>query len=167
MKVRTSHTFPLSAASFWKDIYFHKDYNTTLYKESIHAKAYDLVEFTETDTEIRKKVRVVPEQSAPKIIQKLISGEFSYTEEGTFSKKDGIYRFRITPSVKPDKIAVTGVVTVKAEGKKSVTRTIEVDLKADIFAIGGQIEKFVGDQIEKGYNSSYDFTLKWIKDHNL
>jgi len=166
MKVTTSHTFPVSARTFWYDIYFNKEYNKTLYVEKIHAKSYELMEFNDTDTEIRRKARVVPEQKAPSMIKKLMKEEFSYVEEGTFSKKEEIYRFTITPSVKPEKITVKGFVSLKPSGD-GITRTIDLDLKADIFAIGGQIEKFVGEQIKKGYDESYTFTLKWIQDHGL
>jgi hypothetical protein len=166
MKVTTSHTFPVSARTFWYDIYFNKEYNEKLYVERIHAKSYELLEFTDTDTEIRRMARVVPEQKAPSVIKKLMRDEFSYTEKGTFKKKEEIYRFTIIPSVKPEKISVSGFVSLKPEGS-NITRTIDLDLKADIFAIGGQIEKFVGDQIKKGYDESYSFTLTWIRDRGL
>lgn len=166
MKVTTSHTFPVSARTFWYDIYFNKEYNKTLYVERIRAKSYELLELSDTDTEIRRRARVVPEQKAPSVIKKLMKQEFNYVEEGTFSKKEEIYRFIIIPSVKPDKITVNGFVSLKP-GRDGITRTIELDLKADIFAIGGQIEKFVGEQIKKGYDESYTFTLRWIQDHGL
>lgn len=167
MKVKTSHTFPVKPDTFWHDVYFNKEYNKTLYMEQIRAEAYDLLEFNETDDEIRRKVRIVPEQKAPTIIQKIIRGKFSYIEEGIFSKKEKIYRFTIIPSIKAEKINISGEVTVVSEGEGSITRTINLDLKTDIFGIGGQIEKFVGGEINKGYDSSYGFTLKWIEDHNL
>jgi hypothetical protein len=167
MNLKTSHKFPVKPQTFWDSIYFDKEYNQALYRDHIHAKRYEVLEYSDTGQGIRRKVMVVPEQKSPRIIQKLIPGEFSYIEEGAFDRKEGTYRFRIIPSVKADKIAISGKVTAEPRGDGSVLRTIDMDLKADIFAVGGQIEKFVGEQIQKGYETSYQFTMDWIRKHDL
>lgn len=167
MKIDTTHTFPVTPETFWNQVYFNKEFNKTLYEKHINAESYELIEYNETPEEITRKIKVVPEQNAPKVIQKMLSGKFSYEEEGRFDKKKQVYDFKIVPSVKADKIKVTGRVTAEPAGEGSVRRTISLDLKADIFGIGGQIEKFVGGQIKKGYDESYKFTLDWIKEHNL
>jgi hypothetical protein len=167
MNLKTTHTFPIKPQTFWDHLYFDKEYNQKLYEEQIRAKQYEVLEYSDSEHGITRKVKIVPEQKAPVVIQKLISGEFSYVEEGTFDRKEGIYRFKITPSVKSDKIKISGKVTAEPREDGSILRTIDMDLKADIFAIGGQIEKFVGEQIQKGYEASYQFTLNWIRKHNL
>jgi len=167
MNLKTSHRFPVDSKTFWEKIYFDREYNETLYRDCIGVKSYEIMNMEEDGEKISRKVRVVPQQKAPGVIQKLISGEFSYVEEGTFQKKEGIYRFKIVPSIKADKITINGMVTAKDEGEKSVLRTIDLELKADIFAVGGQIEKFVGSEIQKGYEDSYRFTLDWIQKKGL
>ena len=166
MKVSTSHTFPISEDTFWKEIYFNEEYNNTLYIEHIHAEAYETVEFEENDDEIIRQVRITPKQEAPKIITKFIKGKLSYLEKGRFDKKDKIFRFNVTPSAMTDKLTINGKVFVESRGG-SITRTIDLDLTAKIFGVGGQVEKFIGGQIRKGYDESFPYTIAWIKTHNL
>ena len=167
MKVSTSHTFPISEDTFWKEIYFNEEYNKTLYIEHIHAEAYETVEFTENDDEIIRQVRITPKQEAPGIITKFIKGKLTYLEKGRFDKKEKVFRFDVTPSAMTDKLEIAGKVFVETQGEGSIKRTIDLDLKAKIFGIGGQIEKFIGGQIRKGYDESYPYTMEWIKTHDL
>jgi len=167
MNVSSTHSFPVGKETFWKSIYFDEEYNKALFLTQIGAKSYEVLELKETDREIRRRVRVVPKQNAPAILAKFAKEDFSYVEEGTFSKEEGVYRFAIIPSMMPDKMKVAGKVTVAAAGDKRVTRTIDLDLKASVFGLGGQIEKFVGEQIQRGYEDSYQFTLDWIKNRSL
>ena len=167
MNLKTTHTFPIDVKTFWEKLYFHEEYNRALYLTQIGAKSYEVVECKDTEKTLTRRVKITPKQSAPSILQKMLKGEFTYVEEGTFHKADGTYRFQITPSMMPEKIKVSGVVTAVAAGDKSVKRTIDLSLKADVFAVGGQIEKFVGGEITRGYDESYEFTMGWIKKHGL
>ncbi len=167
MNLRTSHRFPVSLRTFWDRVFFDREYNQTLYRQHLNVRQYEILAFEDDGDGIRRKVKVIPQQNAPVVIQKLLQGEFSYVEEGVFDKKSGVYKFRIIPSIKADKIKISGTVTAEPQGEDTVQRTIDLELKADIFAIGGQIEKFVGEQIQKGYEASYQFTLDWIGKKNL
>lgn len=167
MLIKVSHKFPVSAKTFWKSIFFNEEFNKKLYLEKIGTQAYETIVFEEKDETIYRKVRITPEQNPPGIIKKFIKGQFSYTEEGKFSAPDNLYEFKIIPSVVADKIDINGNVRVESEDDRVITRTIELNITAKIFGIGGQIERFLGEQIKKGYEQSYNFTLEWIKEKNL
>jgi hypothetical protein len=82
------YEFPFGVDEFWK-LYFDKEFNQKMHLEGLHFSAYTLHDFTETETEIRRKTSGSPKLDLPGPVAKLLGSNFGYTEEGVFTKSDG------------------------------------------------------------------------------
>lgn len=161
-KFTLTHEINCDAETFWK-LFFDKTYNERLYREALGFPAYDILEQTETDTQIVRKVAGQPKMNVPGPVMKLLGAGFRYTEDGTFDKKTQIWRWRLTPSTLADKLRQEGTMRLEPIGQGKVRRVAELINEAKVFGVGGLIESSAEKSLREGFDQSAVFTNQYVK----
>jgi hypothetical protein len=163
-KFTLTHEINCNAETFWK-VFFDKDFNTQLYKGPLGFPDFTVVEQSETETTITRKVAAQPKMDVPGPVQKLIGPGFRYTEEGALSKSERVWRWKMIPSTLADKLFTSGTIRVEPVGDAKVRRVADMSIEAKIFAVGGLIESTAEKQMRDGWDRSAVFMNKWLVDH--
>ena len=163
-KFTLTHDIHCNVDTFWKT-FFDKDFNVQLYKGPLGFPEFTVVDQTDGDTTITRKAAAQPKMEVPGPVAKLIGPGFRYTEEGTMSKSDRIWRWKMIPSTLADKLHTSGVVRIEPVGADKVRRIADMNVEAKIFAVGGLIESSAEKQIRDGWDKSAAFMNKWVAEH--
>ena len=137
----------------WR-LFLDEDRQRKQYLEDLHFPLYELVDRKETDTEITRKIRVVPKLDVPAPVAKLLGQRFGYTEDQTFDKKNRVFRARSTPSVLGDRLSSETKVSVEPAGPGRCRRICELTVDARIFGVGGLVEGAFEKNLRAGWDQS-------------
>lgn len=161
-KFTVTHEIRCNVDTFWK-VFLDKEFNTKLYVESLGFPDWKVTEQTETETSATRKVSAQPKMEVPGAVQKLIGANFRYMEEGSMTKPERVWRWKMTPSTLADKLSMTGSVRVEPIGDDKVRRIAEMTVEAKIFGVGGLIESSSEKQLRDGWDRSAVFMNKYLE----
>lgn len=161
MKFRIVHDVNVPAEKYWQ-------YLMDPELEAAVAKALNLAEWRVHDAgdkggRFERKVHVVPDVVLPGPLKKLVGDSIGYTQTDMVPKTGTRYDWTAIPDALSDKAAITGVFAIEAAGDARSRRIIEGEVKVKIFAIGGMVEKFVIDELEKNYLKAAREQERWIR----
>jgi hypothetical protein len=163
--VTLTHTIDCDEATFWK-WFLDREFNEKLYRGALGFPEWNIVEQTETDTEIRRKTSGKPRlKDVPGPVAKLMGDSFGYTEVGSMDKTAKIWKWKLTPSTLADKVRQEGSLRIESAGEGKVKRIVELFIEAKVFGIGGMLESTTEKQLRDGWNDSAVFMNKWVADH--
>jgi hypothetical protein len=160
-KFTLTHEINCNADTFWK-VFFDKDFNEGLYKGPLGFPDFKVVDQTDDGSKVTRKVAAQPKMDVPGPVAKLIGPGFRYTEEGSMSKSEGLWRWKMIPSTLVDKLFTSGTVRVEAVGGDRVRRIADITIEAKIFAVGGLIESSAEKQMRDGWDKSAVFMNKFL-----
>jgi hypothetical protein len=161
---KVTHEINCNAETFWK-LFFDHDVNVKMFKDALGFPAYEVIEFRETDASIYRKVAGQPKMNVPGPVAKLLGNSFRYTEEGTFDKKSGVWKWKMTPSAMADKLRQEGSMKIEPIGDNKVRRIAELVNEAKVFGVGGMIESSAEKQLREGWDASAQFYNKYLTQH--
>ena len=161
--LRLVHTIHCDAPGFWK-LFLDSKLNVALYTGALKFPRLEVLSFEETDTTVRRRMAATPSLAGvPGPVAKLLGSNFSYVEEGSMNKAEGVWRFTMIPSILADKIKQEGTVRVEPEGPSAVKRITEVTIEAKVFAIGGMVESVAEKIVRDAWETSTVFMNEWIE----
>jgi hypothetical protein len=164
-KFTVTHEIHCNAETFWK-VFFDKDFNTKLYKESLGFPEFTIIDQRETDSELIRKVKGTPKMDVPGPVAKVLGSNFAYTEEGKFNRATQRWSWKMIPSTAADKLRNEGTLRVEPIGDSKVRRIADLVLEAKFFGIGGLIESSAEKQLRDGWDKSAVFMNQWLKTHS-
>lgn len=168
MKFTCRNIFNTDADTFWSKIFFDPEYNRSLYVDTLNFTKWETLSLTGENGGARTRKQLLePKSEAPAVITKLIGGSIQYIEEGRFDPTNRIWTYDISLSKMGDKVRIGGKFWVEARGDKRIERFCDVDIKVDVFGVGGVIEKFVEKETRDSYEKTTTFTNAWIAKHGL
>lgn len=166
MKTSTaSAVFSCTPATCWES-FFNEAYLRTLYLDELEARAFDVLEVSDTS----RKLRIVPKMKLPAPVAKLIGESFAYEEHGTLDRATNEWTWRMVqpanldPKSKPRKDAVTmhGTVRVEPSGEGHCRRIDNFTVEAKIFGLGGLIESSIERELQSARAKEYAFLARWL-----
>lgn len=160
-KFTVTHEINCNVDTFWKT-FLDKDFNVQLYKETLGFPEWTIVDQTEDDARAFRKVAAMPKMDVPGPVAKLIGSNFRYTEEGSMTKPDRVWRWKMTPSTLADKLFTSGVIRAEPIGDGKTRRIAEMAVEAKIFGVGGLIESSAEKQLRDGWDKSASFMNKYL-----
>lgn len=163
-KVTLTHEINCDAERFW-NLFFDKEFNEKLYKDTLGFPEFEIVEHRDDDKERYRKVKGKPKMNVPGPVAKLFGDNFKYEDQGKLDKKSGVFTFKITPSTMAEKLKNEGSVRIEAAGAGKVKRVVELIIEAKVFGVGGLIESSTEKQMRQGWEDSAAFMNKWIASH--
>ena len=147
-------------ANHWR-IYLDDAYDRANYLEGLRYPSYEVVERVETDTEIRRTIRVMPKLDLPGPVVKLLGNGFGYVDAGVFDKKTQVWRSKTTPNMLKGKLRSEAVVRCEPNGDKC-RRICELLVECTVFAIGGLVESSFEKNMRTGWAGAAAFMNKQI-----
>jgi hypothetical protein len=163
-KFTLKHEINCSADHFWK-VFFDNDFNMKLYLEALEFPEFVVLEQTETDSSVRRRVRGRPKMDVPKAVAKVLGESFGYEEEGNWDASTKVWTWKMTPNRLQGKIRNDGRVTIEAIDDNTCRRVADLEVEAKIFGVGGLIETTSEKQLRDGWDKSAVFFNRWLKDH--
>ncbi|MBL9003217.1 MAG: DUF2505 domain-containing protein [Myxococcales bacterium] len=163
-KFTVTHEIHCNAEKFWK-LFFDKDFNTALFKNHLGFPEFNIVEQTENDTELVRRISGQPKMDMPGPIAKLLGSNFGYKEDGKLDKKTSVWRWKMTPSALADKLRNEGMMRIEPIGDSKIRRIAEITIEAKIFGVGGLLESTSEKQLRDGWDRSAQFMNDWLKKH--
>ena len=167
MKITISHDFNCDPETFWSKIFGNLEFDTALYRDELRFPGFEQLEARTDGDRMTRRCRITPRQDAPAPVQKLLGGQFSYIEEGSFDKKTQRYRFKIVPSSLADKLRIDGEMRSEPMGPGKMKRVAEINIEVKIFGLGGMVEGFVSRSMQDSYAQAAAFTNRWIASKGL
>jgi hypothetical protein len=165
---RIEHVYNCSEDTFWNQIFFDEEYNRRLFKEALEFPVYEQTEFKETDSEIRRSIKVVPKLGPmPGPLKAVIGEGIGYVENGVLDKKTRRYTIDITPNKLADKVTIKGKLYTEPKGDGKCNRIFECTVTAKIFGVGGMLEKRVISDMQESYARGAKFTNEYIAEKKL
>ncbi len=156
---RFEHEFDCDPKTFW-DFFFTEDYNAEVY-QALRMVERKMLEFKDEGPTIRRSQRFKPAVSLPSVLQKVIP-DSSYTERNVFHKDKSAMDVVIEPVAMASKFDMRGTFTVTPAGEGRCKRVFEGDVKVSIMLVGGQVEKFMVEQMKTSYEIATKVTRDFI-----
>jgi hypothetical protein len=165
-KFTMKHEIHCDADTFWK-VFLDKEFNEKLYTTALGFPDFKVTEQTDTETSVTRRVAAQPKMDVPGPVAKLIGPGFRYTEEGSMSKSERLWKWKMIPSTLADKLFTSGTVRIEAipGSTDKVRRVADMNVEAKIFAVGSLIESSAEKQMRDGWDKSATFMNKWLADH--
>ncbi len=165
MQLRVEHTIDLPADRFFDDIYFNEDFNSRLFAE-LNFKERSVLEQVDRGESILRRVRQVPLRDLPEPFKAALGGaSLGYEEQTLFHKASQRADIVVIPTIKPDKLKITGTFWVEPDGPDRCSRLFDVTVKLSIFGVGPIVEKLILADIAKSHDVSAEFTNRYIREH--
>jgi hypothetical protein len=167
-ETRIEHIYNCSEDTFWQKIFFDEEYNRKLFKEALAFPVYEQTSLEDSDTQVRRTIKVVPKLGPmPGPLKAVIGEGIGYQEKGVFDKKTRRYAIDITPNKLADKVSITGTLFTEPRGDDKCNRVFECKVVAKIFGVGGMLEKRVIADMQDSYAKGAEFSNRYIAEKGL
>jgi hypothetical protein len=166
VKLNIEHHFPDVTPKQFFDMLMDTRFDEAL-TPALGVKARQVLERSEDERCIRRKVRIVPGFPLPGPVKKLFGDkELEYLEDTVLHKDRFMIDWSSTPNLFSDRVVAKGQVVVRQEGS-GVRRTILGEITVNILGVGGLMERVVRESVERSYDKASQFTLEWIRTGKL
>jgi hypothetical protein len=167
-ETRIEHIYNCSEDTFWNKLFFDEEYNRRLFKEALEFPVYEQTELQDTDSHVRRSIKVVPKLGPmPGPLKAVIGEGIGYQENGVFDKQTRRYTIDITPNKLAEKVTIKGTLYIEPRGDNKCNRVFDCSVTAKIFGVGGMLEKRVIADMQESYAKGAEFSNKYIAEKGL
>lgn len=161
----TSFELEADAEHYFRRVYLDAEFARRMYLEGLGFLAYELLEWEESpDGVARRRIRVCPSSTAPRVVQKVLGSSQEYEERGETDPRGLVWRYQVIPKTLASKISVRGTQRVEALAPGRCRAHFEATFTAGIFGVGGAIERFMAAQFDDNLARQRAFTQRWLAD---
>jgi hypothetical protein len=158
---RIEHDFECSTETYW-EIFFSPEFNHSLFVERLRFERWEITSTETLPHGFRRTVEAVPPSgNLPGPVKAILKRGTGYREEGEFDRSRSRYELKAISHSLPEKLLVTGVVTVMPQGS-GCRRIYDAKVTAKVFGIGGLLEDQVLGNLEKSLVRAAEHTRKWL-----
>ncbi|PRQ10172.1 DUF2505 domain-containing protein [Enhygromyxa salina] len=158
--------FATTPDKYW-DMFFSDAYNAALWKALDIER--EVIEFKRTgegpDETIHRVQRLTPKRDVPSALRKLVKDAISYEERNEWRRGDNRMEVVTIPNFFADKFTTRGTYELVAIGDDKLKRIWKASCECRVALVGGKVEKFVVEEVQRSYRATTIFTRKWIADH--
>jgi hypothetical protein len=162
MHYRIEHPYDIDPNGYW-EMFFSDAYNDELYKE-LRMTNRKTLELKDEGNIIRRVQQMTPPTDIPSIFKSVIK-DTSYIERNVFYRDKSVMEVIIEPQMLKNKFDMRANYSVVPNGDGKCKRIFEGDVKVSIMLLGGQIEKFMVEQLKSNYEITDRVTKAWIAKH--
>lgn len=155
------HEFACTPERFWR-LFFDPDYNAALYRDGLRVADYAVLSLRETEAEIQRTITGRPQLKLPAAAQKIVGDRLSFTEEGRFDRRAGVWRSTFTTSAFGDKVKSGTTIRLEPAGPGKLRRVGECTIEAKIFGMAGFIEGTMETSMRDTWAAGAAFTADWL-----
>ena len=162
MQQHITHSIPISAQRFWKDLFFSPEYTKQVHLEGLSCSAYDIITPCSGAPHYRRSFFNVPPLNIPASLQKMVGSTIGYTEQGYFDPKTQRYHFTITPNVLNKRLKIEGYYFIETIDEHSVNRSCILNTTVNVFGVGKKIEAIIAQSNIDIQAKTAEFAKRWI-----
>jgi hypothetical protein len=126
----------------------------------------EVIEFQETPTGHRARLKLSPPTSLPGFMQSLVKSNH-YGEAREWFVSDLRCDWRIEPAFAADKVDIKGVLKVVPTGDTSCKRIVDGTFSVRLPLIGGKVEAFIIKQTQDTFDQVAQFIHGYLRENNL
>jgi len=141
---------------FW-GLFFDDGFNVEMYERGLGFPECKIVERTETEAKLHRRMALTPSIDMPKAVAKLVGDRVGTVEVGDWDKQEGVYRWDIELAAFGDKVRIGGTMKVVAHGDGHCKRIVAFEVEAKMFGVGKIIEKTAASNTLDGWKNSAAF----------
>ena len=161
MKMFIEHTFDVTPADY-ANLYFDEPFSEELCASVKLGRT--LLRLDRNGDQLVRHVRCEPVRDVPAPLAKLLDGHrFNYVEELEFDLAKRTGRWRVVPSLLPQKVEAKGTLEFVDAGGGKTKRIVRGEVNVSVFGIGGIVERFVVGEVEKSYDDASAFTQSFLQ----
>lgn len=153
MKLHCEHEIPLPADAFWEVL--HAPRYEALVAEAANLHEYRELERRDDGDAIYRRLLGRPELPAPlaRLLARIApgAGAPSYVEEQWRSKTRREVRWRMQPSVLPERSRIEGTLRIEPLDAQRCRRVLDGSVDVDLFGAGRLVEKAVVSAVIDAY----------------
>lgn len=163
-KLYAEHVIPMEAHAYFR---LNNDPEFEQFQaERINLESYEEVERSENGGKIHRRIQVVPDIQLPGAIRKVVDKQLGdrklyYEELRDYVDGELEYTWKIVPPVMADRMDVGGKVVVEPIDEGSCKRILDGETKANVFGIGGMLEKFLVREMTNAYDLIPGVVKEW------
>ncbi len=152
MKLYCEHEIPLSAEEFWSIL--HAPRYEAKVAEAVGLGSYRQLERREESDAIYRRMAVSAELPEPlRALARRVVGNASagYVEEQWRSRSKREVRWRIVPTVLPDRARIEGVMRIEPRGPRCCVRILDGVVELKILGVGRLLERAAVSMVIESY----------------
>lgn len=142
---------------FW-ELFFSTDFNIEMYEGGLGFPSCKVPERTDDGEVLHRRMVCTPKVELPKALAKVVGDRTAYEEIGDWVRSAGEWRWKLVLAAFGDKVKINGTMRVVPHGDGHCLRKVEFQVDANIFGIGGVVEKTSAQNVIDGWQRS----AKWI-----
>ena len=140
------------------ELFFSDAFNIEMYEGGLGFPSCKIPEQTDDGKTLHRRMVCTPKIDMPKALAKVVGDRVGYEEIGDWVRSAGEWRWKLVLAAFGDKVRITGTMKLVPHGNGHCMRKVEFELEANIFGIGGMVEKTSAQNVLEGWNTS----AKWI-----
>ncbi len=156
MKLVKEHRINLPASRYL-ELAFDPSFEKRISIEGMGNQACEMLNRSVDGPTWSMHTRVTPPDNMPGFIKKLVGGGFWMEDRRSHPKGAMEAAGELVPSALRDKVKMSYKLRLVADGDQACRRIMDWEIEVKIFGIGGQVEKFIASEIEKGLDASARF----------
>jgi len=161
--IRLEHDIHCDSDTFWT-IFFDEKLNAAIYKHGLDFPEMTIQSFKDEGGKVTRTLLAQPKlKNLPGPVTKLLGSNFKYTEEGSMTRAEGVWRFKLFPNTMAEKLRQEGSMRITPAGDKKVKRVVELTVEAKIFVIGGLVESAAEKTLREAWDTSAKYMNEWIE----
>jgi hypothetical protein len=161
--IHLEHEIACDEDAFWK-VFLDREYTEKLFREVLGFPHFEILEEKDEEGVLRRECAAQPKLPAAQMaLARLLRRRgFHFIERGQFEKKARTWTWELEPNVWASLLTNRGKVTVQPVGEGRVRRVVDIEIAANIPAVGGMIEGSAVNRMHDGWNDSARFMNEWI-----
>jgi hypothetical protein len=151
------HEIHCSPERMW-ELFFDNEFNVEMYEQGLGFPSCKILERTDDGEVLHRRMVMIPKLEMPKAVAKLVGDKVGFEEIGDWTRKQGVFRWRLLLAAFGDKVRVEGEMRLVANGEGHCRRVVDFEVEAKMFGVGKLIEKTAAENTIDGWTKS----AKWI-----
>lgn len=154
---KVEHEIKCPPARMW-ELFFSDEFNIEMYEQGMSFPSCKVPERRDDGRVLHRRMAMTPKVEMPKALAKVVGDRIGFEEIGDWDRSTDEYRWKIVLAAFGDKVRIEGTMRLLPHGADHCMRKVEFLVEANVFGIGGILEKTSAQNVLDGWHNS----AKWI-----
>jgi hypothetical protein len=152
---KVEHEIHCTPARLW-ELFFSDEFNIEMYEKGLGFPSCKVPEKTDDGRVLHRRMAMIPKIEMPKPLAKVVGDRIGFEEIGDWDR--AVYRWKIVLAAFGEKVRIEGTMRLEPHGAGHCRRKVDFEVEANVFGIGGLLEKTSAQNVLDGWHAS----AKWI-----
>jgi hypothetical protein len=158
---KIEHEIHCSPERMW-ELFFSDEFNIEMYEKGLGFPSCKVPDKTDDGNVLHRRMVMIPKVEMPKPLAKIVGDRIGFEEIGDWVRNANEYRWKIVLAAFGDKVRIEGTMRLVPHGNGHSMRKVEFSVDANLFGVGGLMEKTSAQNVLDGWNSSAKWINGWL-----